>query len=206
MFRIRGGFRALGAVVGGFLALVALIASCGPAFAHTGSLLVGGFTSGFTHPIRGPDHLLAMFAVGLWGAQMGGRAIWSLPVVFPLIMSVGGFLGVVGVPLSNTEIMVALSVLVLGAAIALEWRAPPSLAIIIVGAFAIFHGFAHGRELPDAADPLAYGIGFVSATGFIHIAGIGFGLLAGPLLAGWGARLAGGLVSLAGLYFLALAI
>lgn len=172
------------------------------AFAHEGAGTLGGFMSGFRHPIFGYDHLLAMLAVGIWGAQMGGRAVWTLPTVFPLIMAAGGFAGATGVPLPYVEVLIALSVIGLGLAIALQWKAPEMIAIAAVGIFAVFHGHAHGAELPEAADPVAYGIGFVLATGLIHIAGIAFGLILGKLMNGWVSRGAGALITAAGLYFL----
>jgi len=176
------------------------------AFAHEGAGVIGGFQSGFLHPITGYDHLLAMLAVGIWGAQMGGRSVWMLPVVFPLVMAVGGFFGAIGVPLPHVELLIALSVLGLGAAIALQWKAPEMIAVAAVGIFAVFHGHAHGAELPGAADPVAYGIGFVVATGLIHLAGIGFGLLLGKLMHGWVSRAAGAAIAIAGVSFLVSAI
>lgn len=174
-----------------------------PTEAHVATGPLGGFLSGFQHPVFGLDHLLAMFAVGVWGAQIGGRAVWELPVAFPLIMAVGGVLGVAGVPLPFTEILIALSMIVLGLAIAAAWRPDNWVSISLVGLFALFHGHAHGVELPSAADPVAYGIGFVLATGLIHVAGIGFGLLVGILYGGTVSRVAGGAIALSGLYFLA---
>lgn len=187
---------------GAFLFLVLVVLFPTAAFAHSGAGVIGGFQSGFLHPITGYDHLLAMVAVGIWGAQMGGRSVWTLPVVFPLVMAVGGFFGAIGVPLPHVEILIALSVLGLGGAIALQWKAPEMIAIAAVGIFAVFHGHAHGAELPGAADPVAYGIGFVVATGLIHLAGIGFGLVLGKLMNGWVSRGAGALIALAGVYFL----
>lgn len=148
------------------------------AFAHTDTD-TGGFISGFTHPILGWDHVIAMVAVGLWGAFLGKPAIWILPVVFPLVMAVGGALGVIGVPIPAVEAGIALSGVVLGLLIAFAVRAPLWVAGVIVGVFAIFHGHAHGTELPEAANPFAYGIGFVFGTGFLHLIGIAFGLLVG---------------------------
>lgn len=181
--------------------IAALLLMATPAQAHTGGTL-GGFLSGFAHPILGPDHLLAMFAVGVWGAQIGGRSIWELPVVFPLIMAVGGVLGIAGVPLPHVQVWIGLSVLGLGLAIATIWKPLELISIAAVGLFAIFHGHAHGVELPNAADPVAYGIGFVVATGLIHIAGIGFGLLLGSSLNGGLGRVAGALIAVTGLWFL----
>jgi len=172
------------------------------AWGHTASGPLGGFFSGFRHPVFGFDHLLAMFAVGVWGAQIGGRSVWELPVAFPLIMAIGGALGIAGVPLPFTEILVALSMVVLGSAIAVAWRPPAWASIGVVRLFALFHGHAHGVELPAAADPVAYGIGFVLATGLIHVAGIGFGLVLGKAYQGKVSRIAGGAIALCGLYFL----
>jgi urease accessory protein len=175
------------------------------AVAHTGGTL-GGFVSGFQHPIFGPDHLLAMLAVGIWGAQIGGRSIWELPVIFPMIMAFGGMLGVAGVPLPHTELLIALSVLTLGAVIAFAWKPVEWLSVIVVGAFALFHGHAHGVELPNAADPIAYGVGFVLATGLIHIAGILIGLVLGRPYHGLIGRAAGLLIALVGVFFLVTAM
>jgi urease accessory protein len=148
-----------------------------PAEAHTGTGLAGGFPSGFRHPFTGPDHLLAMVSVGLWGAFLGRPLIYALPVIFPAVMVGGAVLGMFGVPLPPVEIGIALSVLVLGGCIALSLKAPVWVASLIVAAFAVFHGYAHGRELPSAADPIAYIVGFVLATGLLHVLGIGIGFL-----------------------------
>ncbi|MBV7409718.1 HupE/UreJ family protein [Maritimibacter sp. DP1N21-5] len=160
------------------LAALPMVLFASAAMAHTDGD-VGGFVSGFTHPILGWDHVIAMVAVGLWGAFLGKPAIWILPVVFPLVMALGGALGVMGVPLPAVEAGIALSGVVLGLLIAFAVRAPLWVAGVIVGIFAIFHGHAHGTELPDAANPFAYGIGFVIGTGLLHLAGIALGLLVG---------------------------
>jgi urease accessory protein len=160
-----------------------------------------GFLSGVKHPISGLDHIVAMVSVGLWGAQLGAPAIWLLPVLFPLIMAVGGFLGLVGVPLPGTEIGIALSGIVLGAAVLLSWRPPIMVAAVLVGLFGLYHGHAHGAELPPGQDALLYSLGFVLATGLLHLTGISFGLIHRWQ---WGAhvlRLAGAGVSACGLYF-----
>ncbi len=162
----------------------------------------GGFLHGFEHPLSGLDHMLAMFCVGLWGAQMGGRSVWSLPIAFPLIMVVGGMMGIAGVPLPAVESGIALSIIVLGAAIAFLWRPPEWLAVAVIGVFAIFHGYAHGAELPGAADPASYALGFVVATGLIHLAGIVVGLGFQRIQGGQMARALGGLIGLGGVYFL----
>lgn len=182
-----------------------LAAGSSMAQAHVLKGPMGGFASGFEHPLSGPDHLLAMFSVGLWGAQMGGRAVWSLPVTFPLIMCVGGVLGIAGVAVPGIAPGIALSILVLGGAIAAEWKAPEWLAVVIVAFFAIFHGYAHGVELPEAVDPAAYSVGFVVSTGMIHVFGIAVGLFVGRLWGGKVSRGLGGLIGLGGIYYLVLA-
>jgi urease accessory protein len=177
-----------------------------PVSAHTGTGLAGGFTSGFLHPFSGFDHLLAMVAVGLWGAFLGRPLIILLPVIFPAVMAVGGVLGMVGVPLPPVEIGIALSVLVLGVMIAGGVRAPVWLASTIVAIFAIFHGYAHGKELPSAADPIGYSVGFVLATGILHVIGIGIGVAKDYRGGVAATRGAGGLIAAAGIYFLTLAV
>lgn len=172
-----------------------------PAAAHTGAGILGAFSSGFTHPVFGIDHLLAMLAVGMWGAQLGGRAIWVLPVAFPMVMALGGSLGVLGIPVPAVEYGIAGSVIVLGAAVALAARPPVWAGATIVGALALFHGHAHGTELPVSADPLAYGLGFVIGTGMIHAAGIGLGTLTFLPRGVAALRVAGGAICAAGLYF-----
>lgn len=185
--------------------VLVLCALCAwPAFAHTGDAggFSGGFLSGFLHPIFGWDHVIAMVAVGLWGAFLGAPAIWILPVVFPMVMAFGGALGILGVPIPAVETGIAASAVVLGGLIALAVRAPLWMAAIIVGAFAIFHGHAHGTELPDAAAPLAYAIGFVLATGLIHLCGVAFGLLLGRPGGVAAVRTGGAAIAVAGVAFL----
>ncbi len=143
-----------------------------------------------------------MVAVGMWGAFLGPPAIWLLPIVFPLVMSFGGVLGVLGVPMPGVEIGIALSAIGLGAMVAFAARPPLWTAAVLVGAFAIFHGYAHGAELPRATNPLAYGIGFVVATGLLHLCGISFGLLVRWPLGERVVRATGGLIACAGFYFL----
>ncbi len=161
------------------LAVSILLMACATAAsAHSDAAgMAGGFTSGFLHPLLGWDHVIAMVAVGLWGAFLGMPALWLLPVVFPLVMTVGGALGVMGVPLPAVETGIALSAVALGAVVAAALRPPLWVAAVLVGVFAIFHGHAHGTELPDAADPVAYSLGFVMATGLLHLAGIALGLV-----------------------------
>lgn len=176
------------------------------AHAHIIQGAAGGFGSGFKHPLSGPDHFLAMFAVGLWGAQMGGRSIWTLPVAFPLIMVVGGIMGIAGIQLPGVEIGIALSILALGLAIAFDWRPAEWVALGLIAIFAICHGHAHGAELPYAADPADYAIGFVLATGFIHLIGIGVGLVLHKPFEGRLSRALGGVIAIGGLYFLVAAL
>ncbi len=172
-----------------------------PALAHTGNV-ASGFVGGFEHPLFGPDHLAAMVAVGLWGAFLGAPAIFLLPVMFPLVMALGGVLGIARVPLPGVEIGIAMSAVVLGMMVALAARPPLWIAAVIVGAFAIFHGHAHGAELPLGADALAFSAGFVIATGCLHLTGIAFGLLARWPAGRIAVRAAGGAIAVAGLVFL----
>ena len=173
-----------------------------PAEAHEIAGNAGGFASGFKHPLFGFDHLLAMLAVGIWGAQMGGRRVWALPMTFPLIMALGGIAGMAGLYLPEVEFGIALSVLVLGLAIAFAWRPFEPVALLLIAVFAVFHGYAHGLELPSAADPASYSAGFVIATGLIHVVGIGIGLLIGKLFDGWVSRGLGAAIAAGGVYFL----
>jgi urease accessory protein len=172
------------------------------AFAHPQAGEAKGFLTGFKHPIYGLDHVLAMVAVGLWGAQLGSPAIWVLPVAFPMVMALGGMLGLMGVPLPGTEIGIAASAILLGAAVMFEVRPPLAVAAALVGFFAIFHGHAHGTELPPGESGLLYSMGFVIATGCLHGVGISIGGVHRWL---WGQRIlrvAGAVVSVGGIFFL----
>ena len=146
------------------------------AFAHTGVGDAHGFSHGFMHPVGGLDHILAMVAVGLFAAALGGRALWLVPAAFVAMMGFGGLLGTSGIDLPFVEIGIATSVIVLGAAVALRLQASTALAMGLVGFFAVFHGFAHGAEMPADASGLGYAIGFMLATALLHAAGIGAGL------------------------------
>lgn len=174
----------------------------GSAAAHTDAGAGAGFVSGFLHPILGPDHVAAMVAVGLWGAILGAPAIWVLPVAFPLVMALGGALGVAGIDLPWIETGIAASALVIGLAVALAVRLPIAAAAAIVAVFAVFHGHAHGTEMPDAASPVAYAIGFVTGTGLLHLAGIAIGLLAVTAPGRLAVRGLGAVIALGGLGFL----
>lgn len=172
------------------------------AFAHSDAGASSGFISGLTHPIGGLDHIAAMVAVGLWGAFLGRPAIWLLPIVFPVIMAFGGVLGLFNFPIPAIETGIAASAVVLGLMVALAVRAPLWVAAILVGFFAIFHGYAHGQELPSSANPLAYSIGFVISTGVLHMVGITLGLLTKLPKGDWLVRAGGGAIALAGVGFL----
>ena len=180
----------------------AMVLLSAAAHAHEGGGIAGGFVSGFIHPILGWDHVAAMVAVGLWGAFLGSPAIWVLPVVFPLVMAFGGALGVMGIPIPSIETGIAVSAIVLGAMVALAVRPPLWIAAVLVGVFAIFHGHAHGTELPGAANPLAYSAGFVISTGMLHLSGIAFGLLVRWPVGRIAVRTCGVIISLAGVGFL----
>ena len=172
------------------------------ALAHVQKGETAGFLSGFHHPLSGWDHILAMVAVGLWGAELGAPAIWLLPVTFPMMMAVGGFLGLIGVTLPGVEVGIAASAIVLGLMVALEARPKLRIAMAMVGVFAIFHGHAHGSELAPGVSALAYSLGFVVATGCLHATGIAIGLIHRWPVGRVGLRVAGAVVAAAGLGFL----
>lgn len=172
------------------------------AHAHVEQGQAAGFLTGMGHPVSGLDHILAMIAVGLWGAQLGAPGLWLLPVTFPIVMALGGMLGLLGVPLPGVELGIAASAILLGLAVMSELRPPLAAAVALVGLFGVFHGHAHGTELPPGQSALLYSMGFVVATGCLHGIGIVVGLVhAKP----WGQRLlrvAGGVVAVAGVSFM----
>lgn len=180
------------------------LASAHAALAHAehGAGLSNAFLSGFTHPLFGWDHVAAMVAVGLWGAFLGRPAIWLLPIVFPLVMAVAAAAGVLGLPLPGVEAGIAASAVVLGLLVAFAACPPLPVACALAGVFALFHGHAHGTELPEMANPFAYAAGFVLSTGLLHAAGIAFGLLVRLPRGALAVRGGGGLISLAGAAFL----
>ena len=184
------------------LFLLVVLSLCTTAFAHTGHETSGGFVSGLKHPLFGLDHMVAMIAVGIWAAAIGRRAIWLLPVVFPVVMTIGAIMAFSGLALPAVEAGIAASAIVIGVLLALALRAPLWLAAAVVGLFALFHGNAHGSEIPLGASAAGYCIGFVIATAALHLAGIGIGLAArlphGSLLA----RLVGGVTACLGAAFL----
>jgi urease accessory protein len=147
------------------------------AHAHTGIGSASGFLSGIAHPIGGPDHLLAMVAIGIWAAQMGRCFIWAVPLAFVSAMALGGMLGIIGIPVPFGEQGIVVSLLLLGILIAAAIRLPLAASVAIAGLFAVFHGHAHGAEMPESASGIAYGFGFILATAALHGCGIGFGLL-----------------------------
>jgi len=170
------------------------------ALAHTQGGIDGGVLTGFLHPMKGPDHMLAMVAVGMWGAQLGSPCIWALPIAFPMIMALGGALGILGLQIPAVEPAIVVSVIVLGTLIAFAARPPVIVATAVVGIFAIFHGYAHGAELPEGVSSLAYSLGFVVSTGLLHLTGILIGLVTELPGGGKLLRVAGGLIAAAGVY------
>lgn len=182
--------------------IIASILAPGSVEAHTEGGLAGGFISGFTHPILGWDHVVAMVAVGMWGAFLGPPAMWLLPVVFPLVMAFGAALGIMGIPIPAVETGIAASAVVLGLLILFAAKLPLWAANVIVAVFAVFHGYAHGVELPEATNSFAYAAGFVFATGLLHLIGILFGLLIAWPFGAYAVRAGGGVISVVGLAFL----
>ena len=174
------------------------------AFAHEGSSLpYGSFIAGLAHPVLGVDHFLAMVSVGILSAQIGGRAIWTVPTTFVSVMAIGGLLGWFHVGLTSIELGISTSVLMLGIAIAADRKMPVLVAMGAVGIFAIFHGYAHGAEMPNVANPVRYALGFMTGTALLHIAGLLVGDISqhyarGKLLL----RIAGAAIAGVGTWFL----
>jgi urease accessory protein len=159
-----------------FLALGLVLLLPELASAHILPGTAHGLNDGFVHPLTGLDHLLAMFAVGLWAAQHRGRAIWMIPLAFVSVMAFGGILGVTGAYVPGVELGIAISVLALGGLIATATRFTPSLSMMLVGFFALFHGYAHGHEMPQSAGAISFSIGFILATLLLHMMGIAAGI------------------------------
>jgi urease accessory protein len=168
------------------------------AFAHVGVGPTSGFGNGLLHPISGLDHLCAMIAVGLWAAQQGKRALWAVPLAFVSMMALGGALGMAGRSLPFVEQGIAASLLVLGVLIASAARLPLAAGVLLVGTFAVFHGHAHGAEMPATSSGLAYGAGFIAATAMLHGCGIALGLAFQKLDKPRVLRFAGAAVALCG--------
>jgi urease accessory protein len=187
------------------LAALVAVATAGfssAAFAHVGDHSHMSFMEGLMHPFSGLDHILAMVAVGLWASQLGGRALWLLPLTFPVVMAAGAALGMSGVALPWVEIGIAGSVMVLGAAVALALRPSLAISLPLIGAFALLHGYSHGVELPASASALSYGAGFIAATLMLHAIGIGIGFAAGRIPVRFAARTAGGAIAVLGVVLL----
>ncbi len=172
----------------GLAALAAALVIPSAALAHVGSGGAAGFIHGFAHPIGGPDHVLVMVAIGVIAANLGGRALWLVPGTFLLAMALGGALGIGGVTLPRTELAIAVSLIVLGLAVATRTILPTFSAMALAGIFAIFHGHAHGVEMPPDGSWSAYAAGFLAATGLLHATGIAIGVvltrLSEPVLRG----------------------
>jgi len=181
-----------------FVCAAAVLLAGTPALAHVGVGPTSGFSNGFLHPLGGFDHLCAMIAVGLWAAQQGKRAVWAVPLAFMAMMALGGALGMAGLALPFVEQGIAASVLVLGVLIAAAARLPLAAGVLLVAAFAVFHGHAHGAEMPRTASGLAYGAGFVAATALLHAFGVGLGLSLKKLDKPRVLRLAGAAVAMCG--------
>ncbi len=180
------------------LAASAFVASTAPAFAHLDPAEHGSLMAGFTHPLSGADHMLVMIAVGLWAAQIGGRALWVVPAAFVGAMAFGFALAMTGIHLPFVEPAILASVVALGLLVAMAIRWQTATCAAIVGVFALFHGYAHGGEL-GAAGALPFSTGFVIATALLHVAGIGLGLGISRLSSGGTfSRLLGGLTAFAG--------
>ena len=186
-------------------AAAALAIMSGTALAHTGVSHADGFSHGFMHPIGGLDHVLAMIAVGLLAANLGGRALWLVPVAFVAVMAAGGALGMAGVSVPFVESGIAVSIVVLGFAVALRVSLPTIAAMALVGVFAIFHGHAHGAEMPADASGASYAAGFLLATALLHAAGIALGLgiaRIGEFAGRRAVQAAGGAMAVAGIVIL----
>ncbi len=185
-----------------FLISAVILFWASSAYAHVEQGQAAGFLTGLQHPWSGLDHILAMIAVGLWGAQLGNPALWVLPVTFPMVMAFGAMMGLLGIPVPGIEVGIAVSAILLGIMVLAEVRPNLAIAAVLVGFFAIFHGHAHGTELPPGQSGLLYSMGFVIATGVLHGVGIAIGLIhrwpAGRVIL----RGAGGIIAAMGVRFL----
>jgi len=178
-----------------------LVLAAVTALVHQGRAAGGGFVTGFLHPHFGWNQVAAMVAEGLRRAFFGQPAIQVLPVAFPLVMAAGGALALAGVGVPAVEVGIAASALIVGLMVALAARPPLAIAAAIVAVFAILHGHAHGTEMPLAANPLAYAVGFVIATGLLHLVGVAFGLLTRAPVGAMAVRAGGAAIALAGGWF-----
>jgi urease accessory protein len=201
---VKGDVMASG-VIKSLLSTAMVLLTPAIAFAHTGVGNTNGLIHGFGHPISGIDHVLAMVMVGVFASQLGGRALWLVPTTFVAIMGVAGALGIAGIAVPFVEIGIALSVVILGAIVALDLKAAIAAAMGLVGLFAVFHGYAHGAEIPESAGGVAYAAGFMIGTALLHLTGIGAGFLMGGAGDHHGrlvVRFAGGLAAVAGVVLL----
>jgi urease accessory protein len=185
------------------LALALILGTAASAQAHTPGAAGAGLAEGFAHPLLGLDHLLAMVAVGLWAAQLGGRALWLVPAGFLSVMAIGGAVALTGVELPGVEFGILGSLLALGALVATASRLPAALGAALVGFFAVFHGHAHGTEMPEAAAAALYALGFIAATALLHGIGVTLGLCLQRVAARWIVRASGAAVAATGLVLLA---
>lgn len=185
-----------------FLVLAGFLVFTPSAHAHIQQGQAISFVTGLEHPWSGLDHVLAMIAVGLWGAQLGNPAIWLLPITFPLVMSLGAMMGLLGIPLPGIEIGIAVSAIVLGLMVLTELRPNLMVAALLVGCFAIFHGHAHGTELPAGQSGMLYSMGFVIATGCLHGIGIATGLIHRWPIGKLALRGSGAMIAAMGIFFL----
>lgn len=170
------------------------------ALAHTGIGQATGFTHGFWHPIGGVDHILAMVAVGLWATQSGGRTLWVFPCVFVGIMSLGAALKFTGIPAPLIEEWILISIFILGILIAGAFKISLLYSSLIVGLFAIVHGYAHGAEIPESISAVSYAVGFALATAMLHLAGIGLGMFMQKINLQTINRFAGAVIAMSGIY------
>ena len=185
-----------------FLVLAGYLLFTPSAYAHVQQGQAVSFVTGLEHPWSGLDHVLAMIAVGLWGAQLGNPAIWILPITFPLMMSLGAMMGLLGIPLPGIEIGIAVSAIVLGTMVLGEVRPKLAVAVLLVGSFAVFHGHAHGTELPAGQSGMLYSMGFVIATGCLHGIGIALGLIHRWPIGNLALRGSGAFIAAMGIFFL----
>ncbi len=185
-----------------FLISAVILFWASSACAHVEQGQAAGFWTGLQHPWSGLDHILAMIAVGLWGAQLGNPALWVLPVTFPMVMAFGAMMGLLGIPVPGIEVGIAVSAILLGIMVLAEVRPDLTIAAVLVGFFAIFHGHAHGTELPPGQSGLLYSMGFVIATGVLHGVGISIGLIHRWPAGRIALRAAGGFIAVMGVIFL----
>ncbi|MFC4175097.1 HupE/UreJ family protein [Microvirga sp. GCM10011540] len=180
-----------------FILSAALSVPTAPALAHTGAGPSADFTTGFLHPVHGLDHVLVMVTVGLFAALLGGRALWTVPASFVVMMLAGGSLGLAGTDIPAAETGIVVSIIVIGGVVALGGAWPASAAMALVGVFAVFHGYAHGAEMPLGSGAISYSLGFATATALLHGIGIAGGMAS--LRSRQAIRFAGAAVALMGI-------